>query len=79
MYINVYHRLGKDGTRAYVTGKFDEEGLIDDVSGFEDNQMMEIENWIKFYDETYVFKGAFMHQVFSECSIHVFTMQCHCL
>ena len=52
--------LGKDGTRAYVTGKFDEEGLIDDVSGFEDNQMMEIENWIKFYDETYVFKGVFI-------------------
>ena len=44
---------GRDATKAFVTGKFTEEGLIDNISDFETEKFLEVENWIKFYEETY--------------------------
>lgn len=48
---------GTDGTRAFVTGEFDEEGLIDAVEGLSPLQMGEIDGWVKFYDKSYIFVG----------------------
>ena len=48
---------GIDGSRAYVTGEFNEEGLIDDLGGFTPLQIGEIDGWIKFYDKTYTYAG----------------------
>lgn len=48
---------GIDGSRAYVTGEFDDKGLTDDLKGFSPIQVGEIDGWVKFYDETYTFVG----------------------
>lgn len=40
-----------------MTGEFTEEGLIDEVTGLTPAQMLELERWIKFYDENYVYIG----------------------
>ncbi len=32
---------------------------MDNVEGFKPEQMMEVEKWIKFYEESYTFKGIF--------------------
>ena len=47
----------KDGTRAFMTGEFNEDGLIDDVEGLTYTELLELEDWIKFYDKSYVYKG----------------------
>ena len=48
---------GIDGSRAFVTGEFNEEGLIDDLEGFSPLQIGEIDGWAKFYEESYTFAG----------------------
>ena len=49
--------LGRDGTKAFMTGDFTDKGLVDEVTDLTPAQMLELENWIKFYDETYTYKG----------------------
>jgi hypothetical protein len=41
--------LGKDGSRAFVTGDFTEEGFTDDVSDFTEDQCQGLNNWVQFY------------------------------
>lgn len=48
---------GVDGSRAYVTGEFNEEGLTDDLEGFSPLQVGEVDGWVKFYDDSYTFAG----------------------
>ena len=48
---------GIDGTRAFVTGEFNEEGLIEDIDDFSPHQAQEIDRWVKFYDKDYRFVG----------------------
>lgn len=48
---------GRDGTRAYVTGEFNDEGLTDDIEGLTPLQLGELEDWVKFYDKDYTFVG----------------------
>lgn len=48
---------GKDGTRAFVTGEFNEKGLIDDIRGLKPAEINELQNWIDFYDNDYTFYG----------------------
>ena len=48
---------GRDGSRAYVTGEFNEKGLTDDVEGLTPFQIGEIEGWTKFYEKEYTFVG----------------------
>jgi len=53
-----YHFFcGKDGTRAFVTGEFNKEGLIPDVNGLTGEQMLGIEDWLKFYRKDYQIMG----------------------
>ena len=48
---------GRDGSRAYVTGEFNEKGLTDDLEGLSPLQVGEIDGWTKFYDKEYTFVG----------------------
>ncbi len=48
---------GKDGTRAFVTGQFNEKGLVEDISDFTPLQMLEILNWQEFYETSYTYIG----------------------
>jgi predicted heme/steroid binding protein len=45
-----YHFFsGKDASRAYVTGQFNEDGLNDDVTDFDIDQIGGLLNWYDFY------------------------------
>ena len=50
---------GRDASRAFVTGKFEGEGLTDDVVGLTPSQMVSLEEWVTFYPdhETYTYVG----------------------
>ena len=44
---------GRDATRAFITGEFTEEGLKDNVDGFNLHQMGEVMEWVEFYETEY--------------------------
>lgn len=48
---------GRDATRAFVTGDFTSNGLIDNVDGLTENEMLSIADWISFYEKDYEFVG----------------------
>lgn len=50
---------GRDGSRAFVTGKFDDLGLNDDIQDLTDEQIFSIFEWLDFYtnEDKYVFVG----------------------
>jgi len=48
---------GTDGTRAFVTGEFNETGLIPSVEGLPVNQVHDIQGWRDFYHKDYNYKG----------------------
>eukprot|EP00092_Neocalanus_flemingeri_P000724 GFUD01000768.1.p1 GENE.GFUD01000768.1~~GFUD01000768.1.p1 ORF type:complete len:343 (-),score=140.41 GFUD01000768.1:115-1143(-) len=48
---------GKDASRAFVSGQFDEEGLVSDVSGLTSADYMGLEEWASFYEKDYVRVG----------------------
>ena len=62
---------GRDATKAFVTGKFTEEGLVDNISDFETEKFLEVENWIKFYEETYPCVGKSLN-----CTYFSYKKQC---
>jgi len=62
-----YHFFtGKDGTRAFVTGEFNKEGLIPDVTGLTGEQMLGIEDWILFYRKDYIPVGKLIGHYYDE-------------
>jgi len=48
---------GRDGTRAFITGKFNAEGLIPDISGLTPEQAFDINEWQDFYHTDYTYVG----------------------
>lgn len=57
---------GRDGTRAFVTGEFDDEGLRDDLDGLTPLQVGELDEWGKFYDKDYTFVGKLIGRYFNK-------------
>lgn len=55
-----------DGTKAFMTGEFNEQGLVDDIEGLTTWQMIELEDWIKFYDKTYIYKGKLVGNFYDQ-------------
>ncbi|XP_048412869.1 neuferricin isoform X2 [Stegostoma tigrinum] len=48
---------GRDACRAFVSGDFTENGLVDDVSGLSPSQILSLHEWLDFYKKEYTFKG----------------------
>ncbi len=48
---------GRDGSRAFVSGQFDEEGLIDDVTGLSWQDYLGLQEWVEFYHKDYKYVG----------------------
>ncbi len=48
---------GIDGSRAFVTGKFNEEGLIEDIEGLSNQDYLGLQEWTEFYHKDYVYVG----------------------
>lgn len=49
--------MGRDGTRAFISGNFTDEGLIEDIDDITGGEILELNNWLDFYKTNYVFKG----------------------
>lgn len=49
---------GRDASRAYVTGKFEEEGLVSNVDGLSSADYLGLEEWSSFYTKDYVMVGV---------------------
>jgi len=53
----------RDGSRAFVTGQFDEEGLIEDTTGLPLQDYLGLKEWEEFYESDYtrvgVLEGAY--------------------
>nr|CAG4636368.1 EOG090X0A5G [Eubosmina coregoni]SVE69947.1 EOG090X0A5G [Eubosmina coregoni] len=48
---------GIDGSRAFVTGTFTAEGLIDDIEGLEKSDYVGLRDWADFYMKDYTYIG----------------------
>ncbi|XP_055883380.1 neuferricin-like [Biomphalaria glabrata] len=48
---------GIDGSKAYVTGQFDKDGLTDDISELSPAEVLGLENWKAFYEKDYKLIG----------------------
>jgi hypothetical protein len=50
---------GRDGSRAFITGCFDEQGATHDLRGLSERQIESLKKWRDFYHEhaTYKFVG----------------------
>ena len=66
--------LGKDGSRAFVTGDFSDRGLTDDVSGLTNSQWLDLLHWFEFYNRQYIYIGR-MYRIFHDISSDFHT--CH--
>ena len=58
---------GIDGSRAFVTGQFDEAGLIDDVSGLTNQDYLGLQEWTEFYHKDYKYVGERSEPIKSGC------------
>ena len=57
---------GRDGTRAFVTGEFDENGLTDDIESLSPLQIGELDSWLKFYDKEYTYVGKLIGRYYAK-------------
>ena len=57
---------GRGGSRAFVTGKFDDVGLIDDVADMTDEQIFSIFEWLDFYTRR---RNAFLLVTWKACTL----------
>ena len=57
---------GIDGSNAFVTGQFDDDGLTDDVLQLTPLQVDEIEGWSRFYDKEYTYVGKLIGRFYDD-------------
>ncbi|KAM4843977.1 neuferricin isoform 1-T1 [Thomomys bottae] len=57
---------GRDAARAFVTGDYSEEGLVDDVTNLSFSEMLTLQNWRSFYEKNYVFVGLVIGRFYGE-------------
>jgi len=56
---------GRDASRAFVTGDFEEKGLIDTVDGLSKDDYMGLEEWSSFYNKDYKKVGVLSGNFYS--------------
>ena len=57
--------VGIDGSKAYITGEFNEEGLTDDVSDLTPLELGELEGWVEFYEKDYTYVGKLIGRYYT--------------
>lgn len=45
--------LGRDASRLFITGKFSNKNVADDVMGLKHQELISLNNWLKFYEKEY--------------------------
>ncbi|CAB3403373.1 unnamed protein product [Caenorhabditis bovis] len=54
-----YHFFaGRDATRAFVTGDFSEQGLVDSTDDLSPEDLLGIRDWVSFYEKDYTLVGV---------------------
>lgn len=53
----LYLLTGIDGSRAFVTGDFKPEGLIDDIAELGNQDYIGLRDWLDFYMKDYEYIG----------------------
>lgn len=48
---------GRDGSKAYISGDFSEEGLTPDVEGLTPQDMIGLKDWVEFFNKEYTYVG----------------------
>lgn len=61
-----HHFIGKDASLAFVTGEFDKNGSMDDVSMLSDQEIKALDDWVRFYNEKYIYKGKLYGRYFNK-------------
>jgi len=56
---------GKDASRAFVTGEFDEKGLTDEIEGLNYKEYLELKKWLNFYHKDYKYIGKLAGRYFT--------------
>ncbi|XP_067123941.1 neuferricin [Centruroides vittatus] len=57
---------GRDATRAYVTGDFSDQGLVDNIDGLESSALLGIDDWLHFYEEEYIYVGKLIGRYYDK-------------
>ncbi|XP_030847183.1 neuferricin-like [Strongylocentrotus purpuratus] len=57
---------GRDGSKAYISGDFSEEGLTPDVEGLTPQDMIGLEDWVKFFNNEYTYVGKLNGHFYDE-------------
>jgi hypothetical protein len=73
--------VGRDGTRAFVTGKFTDEDATDDISDFDGKQLLGVAHWREFYANHHVYKkvGVVAGKYFDDKGVQTTLVRCLCL
>lgn len=60
-----YHAfLGRDASRAFITGDYTEEGLTDHVLDLNYQELKGLQDWLAFYRRQYTYKGKLIGRYF---------------
>lgn len=57
---------GTDGSRAFVTGAFNDTGLTADIESLDVGETMGVFEWTEFYHKDYTYKGLLIGHYFDE-------------
>ncbi|KAF7284824.1 hypothetical protein GWI33_021581 [Rhynchophorus ferrugineus] len=58
--------VGKDSSRSFITGNFDENDISDDVNGLSPDELISLNNWLKFYKKEYNKVGLLVGRYYNE-------------
>mmetsp|Transcript_7596 Transcript_7596/g.13071 ORF Transcript_7596/g.13071 Transcript_7596/m.13071 type:complete len:285 (-) Transcript_7596:245-1099(-) len=55
---------GKDATRAFISGAFDEDGLVEDVEDLTNDDILSLLEWREFYHKEYTYLGKVIDGIY---------------
>ncbi|KAL1487978.1 hypothetical protein ABEB36_015358 [Hypothenemus hampei] len=58
--------VGKDASRNFITGNFNDQAKSDDVTGFSEQELRSLNNWFKFYLKEYSKVGMLIGRYYDE-------------
>lgn len=57
---------GCDGSKAFITGDFTDNGLTDDISELSPTQLIELTDWAEFYNKDYNYVGKLIGRFYDK-------------
>lgn len=57
--------LGRDASRSFITGLFDEDNLTDHVADIDSNDLIGLDTWLSTYRKKYKEIGGYLFECFN--------------